>query len=96
MNAKVELIEVLEGKAQVKCAEITKNDGRFTLKVNHTKEKYKEFLNELNFNYDSGYGVQKIFGTVWLTDGTWCTRGEYDGSEWWIHNRLPEVPSELL
>ena len=103
-NAKQELERLLEGKAKVKCAKITKGYQyddeepcpKFTLKVNHTEEEYQEFLKTLNFNYDSGYGGKELFGTIWLIDGTWCTRGEYYGSEWWEHNKLPEILSELL
>ena len=102
-NAKKELEQLLEGKAKVKCASIIKDypfDYKelclFELKVNHTEEEFQSFLNSLNFDYDSGYGGQELFGTVWLEDGTWCTRGEYDGSEWWIHNQRPKIPSELL
>ena len=103
-NAKKELELLLKGKAKVKCAEITKGYHcydeelcpKFILKVNHTEDDFQSFLKSLNFDYDSGYGGQELFGTVWLQDGTWCTRGEYDGSEWWEHNQLPEIPSELL
>ena len=103
-NAKEELLKLLEGKAKVKCATITKGYQynyvepclKFELKVNHTEEEFQSFLKSLDFDYDSGFGGQELFGTVWLEDGTWCTRGEYDGSEWWEHNQLPEIPSELL
>ena len=98
-NAKEELEQLLAGKAKVKCAVIDHYGGnwpKFELKVNHTKEEFQSFLNSLDFEYDAGYGVQELYGTVWLEDGTWCTRGEYDGSEWWVHNHLPEIPSELL
>lgn len=98
-NAKEELLELLEGKAKVKCATITygDEDGEdILLKFGYSENEWTEFLKSLNFNYDSGFGGQNLFGTVWLEDGTWCTRGEYDGSEWWEHNQLPEMPSELL
>lgn len=102
-NAKKELEQLLKKKAKVKCATITKgyqydkeNYLKVELKVNHTEEEFQSFLNSLNFDYYAGYGGQELFGTVWLEDGTWCTRGEYDGSEWWEHNQLPEIPSELL
>ena len=103
-NAKKELEQLLEGKSKVKCATITIEDPyfyeescpKFELKVNHTEEEFQEFLESLDFNYDSGFGGQELFGTIWLEDGSWCTRGEYDGSEWWEHNQLPEIPSELL
>jgi hypothetical protein len=101
-NAKAELLKLLEGKAKVKCATITNGDEwdedkkDILLKVGYSENEWTEFLKSLNFSYDSGYGGQNLFGTVWLEDGTWCTRGEYDGSEWWEHNQLPEIPSELL
>jgi hypothetical protein len=37
-----------------------------------------------------------LFGTVWLEDGMWMERGEYDGSEWWELMRRPEIPSTLI
>lgn len=101
-NAKEELLKLLEGKAKVKCATITNGDEwdedkkDILLKVGYSENEWTEFLKSLNFSYDSGYGGQNLFGIVWLEDGTWCTRGEYDGSEWWEHNQLPEIPSELL
>lgn len=99
-NAKEELLRLLEGKAKIKCAEITKgyqynDEKQYILKVNHTEEEFQSFLESLNFNYYSGYGGQELFGTVWLKDDSWCTRGEYDGSEWWEYNKLPEIPLEL-
>jgi hypothetical protein len=52
-------------------------------------------LNDLDFEYDSGYGQQELYGIVWLTDGSWLSREEYDGSEWWQHRFLPPVPLYL-
>jgi len=49
---------------------------------------------KLNVEYDSGYGGQQLFGTIWMVDGTWWTRGEYDGSEWWQHHECPEYDPE--
>ena len=45
----------------------------------------------MNFEYDNGFGGQELYGTIWLKDGTWCTRGEYDGSEWWEHHERPDI-----
>ena len=97
-NAKEELLKLLEGKAKVKCATITNGDEwdednkDILLKVGYSENEWTEFLKSLNFSYDPSYGGQNLFGTVWLEDGTWCTRSEYD---WWEHNQLPEIPSEL-
>lgn len=58
-------------------------------------EEVERFLESIDMPYDSGYGRQELNGIVWLTDGTWLSRGEYDGSEWWEHNKLPEIPEHL-
>lgn len=102
-NAREEMLELLKGK-EIKCAEVTigrdwdEEDERRTivLKVGHDEEDLAKFLNDLNFEYDSGYGGQELYGTVWFTDKTWAGRGEYDGSEWWEEYSLPEIPKELL
>ena len=58
----------------------------------HSREEYELFERFLDRNYDSGYGSQCLFGTLWFADGSWATRGEYDGSEWWTINKLPKLP----
>jgi len=65
------------------------------LKCNYTPEDFKEFLKYLDFEYDRGFGLQEIFGTVWFEDGTWAERGEYDGAEWWELRERPEIPDHL-
>lgn len=99
-NAKKELLDAVKDTAKIKCASISyetwKDESQHTLKLNHSEEDYNEFLNSLDFTYDDGYGCQELYGTVWLEDGTWLSRGEYDGSEWWKHNVLPIIPEECL
>lgn len=102
-NAKEELIQILkEHNLTIKCAKLNHEDWRndtninIILKVDYTEKDYVKFLDEMNFNYDSGFGGQRLFGEVWLTNNTWLSRGEYDGSEWWEYNVLPEIPKELL
>ena len=104
MNAKEELLEILKVAEQlgtgIKCAIIKYEKDFdevdfFILKVGHSLEEFKNFLNKLDFDYNNGYGGQHIFGTVWLNDNTWLSRGEYDGMEWWVHNFLPKIPKEL-
>ena len=68
---------------------------KLDLTTGWTKEEWNEFIEKLDFEYDSGYGSQKLFGCIWYTDGTWSTRGEYDGSEWWEHHSCPPIPVEL-
>lgn len=107
-NAKKELLEKLQGKADVLCAWIGYErtyeydvddketyEKMFKLKTNHTKEDFNSFLELLNFDYSDGYGCQNLFGYVWLKDGTWFERGEYDGSEWWNYNKIDDVPNDL-
>ena len=102
-NAKEEMLELLKGK-EIKCVTVTNKDIYFdkherkniVLKVDYTADDYEMFLKELDFYYDSGYGGQELFGTVWFKDNTWAERGEYDGSEWWEEHSLPDIPTELL
>ena len=56
-------------------------------------EKFKELA---DVEYDSGYGSQKVAMdlNIIMNDGTWFSRGEYDGSEWWAHHRAPAVIDE--
>jgi len=103
MNIKEELLRQLVNKAEIKCALIRKGADYYEpeeqktviLKKGYTSEDYINFLNKLDFNYNNGYGGQELYGNVWLKDGTWLERGEYDGSEWWEHKVLPEIPKIL-
>jgi len=102
MNAKEELLDIIENKnITIKCAHLYteylfKNEPIFILKCNYTLDEYNNFLKELDFEYDNGYGMQHLYGIVWLSDNTWLSRSEYDGSEYWVHNILPEIPKELI
>lgn len=102
MNAKQELQREFDriSKKPI-CALITDGWGgdgsmNITLKKGHTDLEFAEFMNKLDFDYDAGYGAQYIDGTVWFGDGTWLSRGEYDGSEWWVYLSTPEIPVDLL
>lgn len=95
MNAKQELLEILEGKSSIICADIYFEGVNIQLKLNYSKEDFNTFLDKLDFEYDNGWGSHELYGTVWLYDNTWLSRGEYDGSEWWNHNKLPEIPENL-
>jgi len=89
-NAKNELLELIKDK-KLKCAQI----AGLNLKIGFTIEERVKFINDLDFEYDSGYGGQELYGTVWFEDNTWAERGEYDGSEWWNYKSVPEIPEEL-
>lgn len=102
MNARSEFINHI-GVRKVLCAQIQHGDDDdygddskvFNLTTGSTEEDRTQFLNDLDFDYDSGYGGQRLFGTIWYEDGTWSERGEYDGSEWWEHRECPQIPTEL-
>lgn len=100
-NCYNEFIEHTYRKGNIICAEIVHRaeyeDNRkvYSLRLGYTPDEYEEFLKSLNFNYDSGYGGQELFGAIWYEDGTWSERGEYDGAEWWEHKKRPEIPENL-
>ena len=102
-NAKQSFLDNITGKAKVKCATVHKcrwsednpTEGG-VLKVGYTEDQYHAFLKAIDFEFNSGYGGQEVFGTIWLEDGNWFERGEYDGSEWWEYKQLPEIPIKCL
>lgn len=105
MNAKDELLHALARyKVKMVAAKITLDryidrqysEEKYLLKRGYSEEQLEYFLECLNIEYDSGYSSQDLYGTVWLEDGTWLERADYDGSEWWEHMFLPEIPEELL
>lgn len=100
MNARKEFLDAVEG-LNVKCVHISFCEDFYTekvinLKVGYTKEDYEEFLSKLDFTYNNGYGLQMLFGTIWIYGSIWLSRGGYDGSEWWETNRVPTIPKGLL
>ena len=102
INAKSELLAVCDKiQRTILCADIMHEkfcDDKqvtFTLKVGYTECEFEQFLKKLDFDYDNGWGTQELFGTVWLTDGTWLDRHEYDGSEFWVQREVPEIPYYL-
>ena len=89
---------------KVLCASIQQGDDygddeiierTFILTTGYNQEDWNQFLSKLDFMYDSGYGGQEVFGTIWYVDGTWSERDEYDGSEWYVHRFCPQIPKEL-
>jgi hypothetical protein len=101
MNAKQELLHELNtlSPVTIKCATISVRahyENPFVKAQLKVGGDLTTFLNQLDFDYDDGYGIQELYGIVWLSDGTWLSRGEYDGSEWWVHCTVPQIPPELL
>ena len=92
INAKEELLDHIEDR-KVEYIYITIGDQFYNENCDVYKGTLEEVLPKLeNVLYDSGFGIQELFGTIWYTDGTWSERGEYDGSEWWEHRKRPKIP----
>ena len=71
------------------------NHPIYELTLGWTNEELNQFLESLDFDYDSGYGSQEVFGQIWYQNGSWSERGEYDGSEWWSFITRPKIPDNL-
>ena len=97
MNAKQELVEHIK-ENKVLCISLRKgkdyDDDKqdYFLPSGFSDAEYQTFLTAIDFEYDDGHGGQELFGHIWYVDGTWSSRGEYDGSEWWTYNKCPEIP----
>jgi hypothetical protein len=92
-NALAEFKRHTEGLA-IKCAFIEYGDDDpvlFKLSPGYSEGELAEFLANINFEYDDGYGKQEIRGTIWYEDGqSWSERDSYDGSEWYVYRRCPD------
>ena len=101
-NAKEEFLNETKDEvviaAEISCYSMW-NNGKdhkaVYLKQGYSQVEWEYFLNQLNFEYDDGYGTQQLHGTVWLADNAWLERGEYDGSEWWEYKQTPNLPDYL-
>ena len=86
-NAKAEFLEEISYKRGVVAAYLKSDnyDGTFCvlLPTNFSEEQYNKFLEDINVDYDSGYGSQELDGVIWYDDGSWSARAEYDDIEWW-------------
>lgn len=51
---------------------------------------FDKFCDEIDFDYDNGFGVQELYGLI-LFEDSYSDRGEYDGSEWWENHKMPTV-----
>lgn len=105
MNAKIELLEAIEKHCPfhyVKCAKIEyagdwdEPNKVVLLKVNHSVNDWNEFLKQLgSIEYSNGFGMQELYGIVWMTHNSWFERHEYDGSERWVYKTYPIIPAIL-
>lgn len=79
----------------LKCAIVYTDWMEARLMVGFDEAEYDEFLRLLDFDYDYSYGTQKVFGMIWLENGTWFERVEYDGLENWRIRVCPEINDKL-
>jgi hypothetical protein len=56
-------------------------------------DKDRFFEEAKKIEYDNGYGGTYIATDLIIVGADWwLSRGEYDGSEWWAYNILPQRP----
>lgn len=92
MNASDELLKEIPFGNNIERAYIEYGSDVYYLDKNYSPEEYKKFFKLLDFDYDNGFGEQCLDGKVWLANGDWLEREEYDGSEWWELKTSPTVP----
>ena len=94
MNLYDETIETLENHDKT----IADIEYIGTLRTKINTNKALELMKKTN--YDSGYGRQEIACNLMIKGADFImTRGEYDGSEWWVYRQtnpsLPQVESDV-
>jgi hypothetical protein len=70
-------------------------DRTICLREGHTPQDREDFLVEMDRDYEDGFGQQNLFGVIWLVNGQWIKRSEYDGSECWTRIIPPQIPLSL-
>ena len=93
-NCRVEF-EATAKLTSLKCAIIWTEWMEARLMEGFTEAEYDEFLRLIDFYYDYGFGNQVVHGTIWMDNGTWFERVEYDGSENWRIRVYPEINDKL-
>lgn len=98
INAKQELLNIITSRnLTILKIEITYTHINWEDNTAITKD--ITTLDDLNFDYDAGYGSQELFGVVYCKNSNnrpvWLTREEYDGSEWWDINTIPEFYNNI-
>jgi hypothetical protein len=99
MNAKTEFLFDI-GNNKVKCAHIHDENILRSLSLCYDDvepwKDYNKFLKSIDFEYDSWYWGQVLFGNIRLDDWTRLERWEYDWSEWRSHKVCPKIPEILI
>lgn len=99
-NIKQELLDHVGDISRVKAVQlkleqrtaISRSVQLFHLPEGYNVYQSQSFLNDIDREYDDGYGWQELFGFIWWKDGTWSSRYEYDGKECWVHHEVPNYP----
>lgn len=97
MNAKEELLKIMNPYPKCKCAYIyLKEEGQIkqevVLQEKYTPEELDLFFEHLDFEYDNNTVEQKLCGAVWMDDNLCLIRATDEGSEWWSSSFIPTIP----
>lgn len=98
MNAKQEFINVVQTTGSVviaACLAYFDNEGDSRTFMFGVGDNYQDFMNRLNFDYDSENGTQQLYGVVWFSDGSWAERETEGDEEFWVHRKAPTIPARL-
>jgi hypothetical protein len=97
-NATAEITEFVRDRGVVLAAQVSfKPNSQVEVDYQYRLgDNWEAFCESLDLDYDAGFGTQQLFGTIWFQDGSWGTRREYDGAEWWQHHMRPQIPENLL
>ena len=55
-------------------------------------EQFKEAAKDTNYYCGNGREEVAVDLVICFNDGSWLSRAEYDGSEWWRYNSYPQKP----
>lgn len=93
MNAKTEILKHIEDRKVEYVLVTVDHHSRNGVKEETIHGTLEEVLPLLDFTYNDRYGFQCLKGFIWYADGTWSSRRDYEGAEWWEHQVRPELPS---
>ena len=98
-NIKEELLEHIEGREatyiKLLLHKYSKTEGWSGEGTMRIEGKLEDLVEHLDIEYHDGFGVQELCGYIWYSDGTWSERYEYDGSECWVHKKVPPLDIQV-
>ena len=91
INLKSEIVEIIENEKKI-------GNHLEYIVIDGLEVDLKDLLQVADFHYDSGYGIPYINHNIVMmfSDGSYYTRVEYDGSEWFGRITPPKRPKEKL